>query len=237
MRTLRRSKAAEILLELLKGSKHVRALQSEVGGSASTLELRIHELLKEGWIHYEESDVWPFRKTLKLTDRGTEVVKLLKLEGGFFGAAEREIRKFAFSKDRAKCILTLLHIMGGEVEGGIKLQKLLFLSKHEFGLNEFSYQFAPYAHGPFSEEVSDDVTGLVSMNLMKVEGKVIEAGDGVVERRYRLTPKGEKAAKKVYDRLPRATKRSLQSLKRFNEMKLVELLHYVYSKYPKESTG
>jgi uncharacterized protein YwgA len=237
MRVLRRSKATEILLELLKGPKHVRELQSEVGGSASTLEMRIHELLKEGWIRYEESDVWPFRKTLKLTDRGVEVVKLLKLEGGFFGVAERAIKKFALSEDRARRLLTLLHAMGGKVEGGIRLQKLIFLSKHELGLNEFSYKFAPYAHGPFSEEVSDDVVGLVSMNLMKVEGKVVEAGDGVVERSYRLTPKGEKAAKKIYDKLPRAAKSSLQSLKRFNEMKLVELLRYVYSKYPKESTG
>jgi len=237
MRVLRRSKATEVLLELLKGPKHVRELQSKVGGSASTLELRIHELLKEGWIRYEESDVWPFRKVLRLTDRGAEVVKLLKLEGGFFGAAERAIKKFALSEDRARRLLTLLHAMGGKVEGGIRLQKLLFLSKHEFGLNEFSYQFAPYAHGPFSEEVLDDVTGLVSMNLVKVEGKVVEEGDGVVERSYRLTPKGEKAAKKIYDKLPGATKRSLQSLKRFNEMKLVELLRYVYSKYPKESTG
>ncbi len=236
MRVLRRSKATEILLELLKGPKHVRELQSQVGGSASTLEMRIHELLKEGWIRYEESDIWPFRKVLKLTDRGAEVVKLLKLEGGFFGAAERAVKKFALSEDRAKYLLTLLHAMGGKIEGGIKLQKLLFLSKHEFGL-EFSYQFAPYAHGPFSEEVSDDVTGLISMKLMEVEGKVIDAGDGVVERRYRLTPNGEKAAKKIYTKLPGATKRSLQSLKRFNEMKLVELLRYVYSKYPKESTG
>lgn len=237
MRVLRRSKAAEILLELQKGPKHVRELQSEIGGSATTVEMRIHELLKEGWIRQEESDVWPFRRVLKLTDRGAEVAKLLKLEGGFFGAAERAIRKFAFSEDRAKCLLALLHAMGGKVEGGIRLQKLLFLSKHEFGLKEFSYQFTPYVHGPFSEEVSDDVPELVRMNLMKVEGKVIEAGDGVVERSYRLTPKGEKAAKKIYDKLPGATKQSLQSLRQFNEMKLVELLRYVYSKYPKESTG
>ena len=237
MISIRRSKGLEILLELLKGPKHVRELHSEIGGSLSTIETRIDELVKEGLVCYEELDSWPFRKVLKLTERGSELAKLLKLEGGLFGAAAEKARELGFSERRAKWILLLLYSLGGKVEGGTRLQKLLFLLKHEFGVRDLPYEFAPYIHGPFSEEVRDDAAELQWRGLIEIEGKVLDAADGILERTYRLTPDGQKMAEGFHAALPETTKQSLQKLARFNEMRLVELLRYVYSTYPKESVG
>ncbi|HDI12953.1 MAG TPA: ArsR family transcriptional regulator, partial [Hadesarchaea archaeon] len=70
MRILRKSKSVEILLQLLNGPSYVRELVSKVGGSAQTVEMRIQELMKEGLVTEEVWEAWPFRKMLKLTDRG-----------------------------------------------------------------------------------------------------------------------------------------------------------------------
>lgn len=237
MISIRRSKGLEILLELLKGPKHVRELHSEIGGSFSTIEARIDELVREGLVCYEELDSWPFRRVLKLTERGEELAKLLKLEGGLFGAAEEKVRELGFSEHRAKWILGLLFALGGKVEGGTRLQKLLFLLKHEFGVRELPYEFVPYIYGPFSEEVRNDTAELKWRGLIEIEWKVLDAADGFLERIYKLTTNGQKMAEDFHAALPQTTKQLLQRLGRFNEMRLVELLRYVYSKYPKESIG
>ncbi|MEM2672271.1 MAG: winged helix-turn-helix transcriptional regulator, partial [Candidatus Hadarchaeales archaeon] len=77
---MRRSKAPEILLSLLKGPKHVRELQAEVKGSALTIEMRLKELIREGLVREREMKEWPFRRILELTPEGRRVAAILKLE-------------------------------------------------------------------------------------------------------------------------------------------------------------
>jgi DNA-binding MarR family transcriptional regulator len=225
MRVVRRSKAAEILLALLKAPKHVRELQAEVGGSALTVDMRIQELLKEGCIEEERSEVWPFRKTLRLANRGREMAMLLKLETSLLVSPPKVSAEKA--KEKGKWLLALLHAAGGAVEGSTRLQKLCFLLKREFGLSELPYNFLPFLHGPFSTDINDDALDLEIAGLIEVERGMVEP------TLYVLTPKGRKVAKEIYKKIPE--KGVLSRVRRFNQMGLVELLKYVYAKYPKES--
>ena len=237
MRTLRKSKTAEILLQLLDGPKYVRELLSGVGGSAQTVGMRTQELLKEGLVVEEEWEAWPFRKTLKLTDRGKDVARLLKVEESFFPAAKKVAAEDIL--ERGKWLLALLHAVGGTISGATRLQKLLFLLKREQGM-ETPYKFTPYMFGPHSPDVLDDTIDLEMTGYINIQKEVSEpmlAGDCVISRKYQLTPEGTKAARGVYEKLSDECKRALSSLTQFNEMKLTELLNYVYTKYPAESRG
>jgi len=237
MRTLRKSKTAEILLQLLDGPKYIRELLSGVGGSAQTVGMRVQELLKEGLVVEEEWEAWPFRKMLKLTDRGKDLARLMKVEEGFFPAAKKIAAEDILEK--GKWLLAILHAVGGTISGATRLQKLLFLLKREQGV-ETPYKFTPYMFGPHSPDVLDDTIDLEMTGYINIQKEVSEptlAGDCVISRKYKLTPEGTKTAKEIYEKLSDERKRALSSLKQYNEMKLTELLNYVYTKYPAESRG
>jgi DNA-binding HxlR family transcriptional regulator/uncharacterized protein YwgA len=237
MRSVSRSRGADILLRLLEGPKYIRELLSEVGGSAQTLEMRVQELIRDGLVEEETWEAWPFRKMLKLTEKGKEVAGILRLERSFLGPTEKVNAKEILH--RGKLLLALLHGMGGRISGATRLQKLLFLLKREKGV-ESPYTFTPYMFGPHSPDVLEDALDLERAGYLRITAEVHEptvAGDCVVERRYQLTPEGEEEARKIYEELPPEHRRSIEELRKFNEMRLTELLNYVYTKYPKESRG
>ena len=227
MYRVRKSKGLEILLALLEGPKHVRELQAKVGGSALTVEMRIQELLKERYIEEEKSEVWPFRKILKLTESGRKLATFLKLETSLLAPPPEVSTEKA--KEKGKWLLALLHAVGGVIEGSTRLQKLFFLSKHEFGLLELPYSFLPFLHGPFSADINDDALDLETAGLIEVQREMVEP------TLYALTPRGNRVAKEIFEKLPEDNKKALSKVRRFNEMGLAELLKYVYDKYPRES--
>jgi len=226
MYRLRRSKAPEILLSLLEGPKHVRELQAKVKGSALTVEMRLKELIREGLIRERESKEWPFRRVLELTPEGRRVAAILKLEASAVFRPRRG--EGSRVREKGKWLLGLLHAMGGTVEGGVRLQKLLFLLKKELGV-EHSYRFFPHLYGPYSEEVSDDLLELERAGLVKVERELLEP---VL---CSLTPEGERVARDLFEELPQEVRGKMMELRRFNEMRLKDLLEYVYSRYPEDS--
>ncbi len=248
---MRLLKRAELLLALLEGPKYVRELQSEVGGSASTLEACIQEFMKEGLVHQEELGVWPFRKVLKLTSRGREAAERIRLEGGYFGVDSKKFTSPISIRDRGKWILALLHGVGGKIRGSTRLEKLLFLLKHEYEIRGLPYEFTPYLYGPFSSDVHEDVVGLQKAGFIEIRKEAFEPLELMSEwairsiyddlipkgRKITLTEKGRKMSGEIYNELPEDAKRALSKLSRFNEMELAELLHYVYAKYPKQSMG
>lgn len=237
MRSVRRSKGADILLKLLDGPKYIRELLSEVGGSAQTVEMRVRELIREGLVEEETWEAWPFRKTLKLTDRGREVAGILKLETSLMAPAGRiNVREVI---RRGRLLLALLYGMGGRIAGATRLQKLLFLLKREKGVDS-PYSFTPYMFGPHSPDVLEDAIDLERAGYVEIITEVHEptiAGDCIMERKYQLTPKGEEEARRAYEELSPEGRRAIDELKKFNEMRLADLLAYVYSKYPEESRG
>lgn len=233
MKVLRRSKAIEILFALSKGSKHIRELQSEVGGSASTVGACVEDLLKEGLIRERKLDSWPFRRELDLTEKGKEIVRVTKLQGGVLGLVTSP------SKDRAEWILALLHAVGGKIEGRLRLQKLMFLLKHEQKI-DLPYKFVPYMYGPYSADVFEDLPLLKDEGLIEVREKGVASQEivGTPTMGFSLTAKGEEKAGEIFlKKLSPKIRQALLELNRFNKLDLRELIKYVYDNYPRESLG
>jgi DNA-binding HxlR family transcriptional regulator len=232
---LGRGKGVEILLALLGGPKNFSELASSVGGSFSTVELRVYEFIDAGLLRQERQDTFPPRRILELTNKGYAIAKMLKkLE-----EAVRERPKTLTERER--WILALLHALGGEIKGSTRLQKLLFLLKREFDVvGDQFYEFRALYFGPFSAEIIEDVRGLEKAGLIDIEIEVFEpeelSEDGVIRRTYKLSIGGERIAFETFNKLPDKTKRALLSLRQFNGMPLKELIGYVYSKYPEYGT-
>jgi uncharacterized protein YwgA len=236
MQVLRRGKAIEILFALENGPKHVRELQSEVGGSASTVEMRIQEFLDGGLIREKKFDCWPFRKELELSEKGKEVIRAITLQNSLLTPPAP-----LAPEKRAKWILILLHTMGGKIKGRVRFQKLVFLLQHEFDV-QASYKFVPYVYGPYSSDIFEDAVGLQEEGLLRIVGESHESrelfGGRGSSTDYTLTADGEEKARELYEKLSDKEKQALSSLKqRFDRADLQEILKHVYSKYPRESLG
>jgi hypothetical protein len=153
------------------------------------------------------------------------------------------------------------------IEGITRLEKLLFLLKMQEGLlhnvpREADFNFIPFRMGPWTNEVYDEVDFLESLGLLDKDSTQKkndadsahenELFDGGMIDKYqkdttisddetevfRLTDKGRKKAKEIWERLPDKEKESLIRIKRqFNKMNLRQLLRYVYNKYPDFTTA
>lgn len=225
MEEVRKEKATEILFALLPGPKGVRELCQAVGGSPNTVLLRVEELKRAGFIVEQESETWPYKKMLYLTDRGRRMAEMIRLQYFLFGKNEVNEEEL---KERGKWILSILHVMGDSLEGSTRLQKLLFLLRKEFGV-ETPYRHLPFHHGPFSVEVYGDMMDLERMGWIEV---VRELAEPVL---ISLTDKGKEIAKKIFDSLSAEEKQALLKLRKYGQMPLKELLNYVYSTYPEDS--
>ncbi|KXB03006.1 hypothetical protein AKJ48_04335 [candidate division MSBL1 archaeon SCGC-AAA261O19] len=221
LETLQKKKSTSILLALLEDSRHVRELQSEVGGSASTIGSRIREMKEKGLVSEETEKNWPYKKIIKLTNRGRDVAEVLSGLSGF--ARKRKITLMSF-KERMKWPLVLVHRLK-EVDGATRMQKLLFLLKRKFGV-EVPYNFSPYKYGPFCKNLARDMACLVTAGLTDN-----------TEESYILTSEGEEMAEEIFENLSKKVREAIGSLEKFNKMELRRLLNLVYTQFPEESKG
>ena len=74
-------KSIDILIALYEKSMGVRELISEVGGSATTIEQRLRELKDVGLIEERASRSFPFKRELKLTEKGRKLAEILNEAG------------------------------------------------------------------------------------------------------------------------------------------------------------
>lgn len=148
------------------------------------------------------------------------------------------------------------------VRGITRLEKLLFLLRHEHGFlkdvpDDKDFHFVPFRMGPWTQEVYDEVDFLESLGLLlrKESGKrpvADVAHDDELfssllidkyQRRpstpldgqesFALTERGRQKAREIWERLTPAEKTKIMELKAsFNHMDLRQLLRYVYKKYP-----
>jgi uncharacterized protein YwgA len=158
--------------------------------------------------------------------------------------------------DGLKLLLALLYDPDStgrtEIRGFTRLEKLIFLIQEE-GLHKRFYQYEAYDYGPWSREIHDDVEllGLRGIIVTRREPlKVpVEAADTdeclsqeseeideiktkFVEV-YGLTKPGEKAASSIWRSLTEEERRGIETIKKnFNQKSLMELIRYVYTKYP-----
>jgi len=226
-------KAVEILRLLEKEPLHVRALHRRVGGSLATVVQKINELVRVGLI--TQTDMGN-RKVLHLTSKGKMVLEMLRSMSMI--PEEKQVESVDIM-GRAKWILFLLYALGGKIKGSTRLDKLIFLLSKKFEIIEdVDYEFTPYLFGPFSAQILNDARGLQSMGLIEIEDEAFEAHDMsdfiYIRRNYRLTPKGRKIARKIYEQLTKKSdvRKVLSELRKLNSMPLHELLDYVYREFP-----
>ena len=153
---------------------------------------------------------------------------------------------------------------GEEIRGITRFEKLLFLLGKETKFQQYlskDFEFEAYDFGPFSVEVFDNLEALEdagfvetrivgskhrteTYDALEIESDVITdddllfmvADDTKKLKIYKLTTRGIKVGKTLYDSLTEEERRSLREKKtRFNSMPLNRLLRYIYTKYPEEA--
>lgn len=158
-------------------------------------------------------------------------------------------------------ILTLLYAPGqsgeeGEAIRGItKLQKLVFLLIEEGGFKERlseEMEFEAYDFGPYSSVVMNTLETLKGVGLVEAEEVELESYQEVMDgiavgfeedkesippktvETYRLSTGGMTVGKELYYSASDEIQKTLQEIKKkYNSMRLLDLLKYVYSEYPK----
>ena len=130
-------------------------------------------------------------------------------------------------------IFILLYKYGGKIEGSTRLQKLIDIIRLDSDL-EVDVDYSPYEYGDFSQEVYDTIQ-VFSDNewIMKEE---IKYSNNKRMDTYKLTPKGKKIAKVLYDNLLTKELNSLKILDKFKDKKQKEIISYSYFWYPKTAS-
>ncbi len=150
---------------------------------------------------------------------------------------------------------------GEPVQGTTRLQKLLFLMEHEAKIKPTrgnDFHFEAWRFGPVSKELYDDLEKLENLDLLESEPvsqasstELDEYGfsfDGLMgeeesqsldnfeEKRYRLTPKGLQWVRD--HELDTETFNKIRRIKeKYGALSLQDLLHYVYTRFPKYTTA
>jgi len=229
---LRRSKGAEILFALAEEPRYMTDLQRTVGGSSTTIEERVAELLNEGLVEEEKMSAIPFRRTLKLTPRGIEVAGFLR--------RMYEMVNTKLPEKRHAILIAILSGLG-EVRSRTRLEKLVFLLQEELGFDFIaSYSFSPNKIGPYSAEVVLDAKELGAMDIIEEEEVIHPTyyadGRDFVQYIYHISPQAEEMAHSIYDAMDSDSRAKIAALKKYNDMPLKDLLEYVHNKWPKLKT-
>ena len=227
MDVMQRSKGIDILLSLIEKPKFFQEVQNEVGGSSTTVEERINELIKEKLVNEENSKDFPFKRMLNLTEKGKGIAGMIKtIEDAF---------KNNMSDLKYKWIIVLLYTLG-EVKGTTRLEKLLFMLKYDLNVvNQDFFVFVPQKYGPFSEEITYTALELKKLGLVEISETIFKPFNSKQEevRRmdFSLTEYGKETGKAISKNINKNTVESLESLRKFNEMDLKDLLDYVHGKH------
>jgi len=140
----------------------------------------------------------------------------------------------------------------GRMIGVTRLEKLVFLAQKQIqsvASNMEAFLFRPWKFGPFSEEIYDAIDTLHNLDLITVterdlasypeavESEALEdepAGEPVLEKVFELTPRGKQVADALRKtEIPEEVWKELCDLKkRFGNLPLSRLIHYVYHKFP-----
>ncbi len=135
--------------------------------------------------------------------------------------------------------LLLLWINDSEpIRNKTRFQKIAFIVENEVKeLNNFfeeSCEWIPYAYGPYSDDLSEDIELLEKWGLIEVLNK-----DDENEIIYRITKKGKEIVeKKVLRYIPNdILDKLIEIKKKYNNMPIISILKEVYTKYPTFATA
>lgn len=136
-------------------------------------------------------------------------------------------------------ILPLLLLKANDqepIEGRTRLQKLMFLLQQQ--LNEeggdlpWEYTFEAYDYGPFAKALYHDIDYLRRSGLLAEQERHIDTD--VKQYDYKLTQEGSDLVEEAREAIGlEELLREAETIKQeFNDMRLDELIDYVYSEYP-----
>lgn len=138
--------------------------------------------------------------------------------------------------DCASFILATLLNSGGTFESATKLQKIAFLSIYENGLEVFT-DFTWHHYGPFSRELQEEVDTLARKNLVKEKSinRTSYLGNDYTVKRLSLTPQGKEIAERIVVAMNAKNKKALlETIDKYGNRHLSQILQYVYSAYSPE---
>ncbi|ALL00739.1 hypothetical protein Pyrde_0689 [Pyrodictium delaneyi] len=133
-----------------------------------------------------------------------------------------------------KKLMVLALLGNGPVQGRTRMMKLLFLAQdraRKRGIElDGGFEFIPYRFGPWSYEV------LMVLEELQQEGLVVEEVEETSygpRFRYFLTRRGREEAEKARQKLPPEIVEELDRVYReWAQRRLIELIAYIYKKYP-----
>lgn len=235
---LHKKKIVEILCALLRGAKGVRELQRAVGGSNSNIYASIEECRAAGLVEDEYLTGLEFgekprgMRLIRLTSKARELTQSLIDSGHLMVPSLRKIRE--------RWIIVILSLFK-TVSGSTRLMKLLFLLKNElrFSKRELGsfYKFRPWKFGPFCKGVVKDLEELQDDGFVMIETRRLPPNEFSEDQKtlyiYKLTKAGEDVVQEALENLPHNALQRLSGLKAFNSMSLMDLLEYVYTRYPR----
>ena len=152
-------------------------------------------------------------------------------------------------------LVALLYAQNTEpIRGMLRLTKLLFLLVREGGFSQLEQEYAyePYEFGPWTPRVLDYIRALEQRDLVKIEQEDFQHPEEIAHEwaeygpsreestgtprwmaSFYLTERGLRVAEVLYRRLTPKEQESLELIKkRFGRISQLELVQYVYSKYP-----
>ena len=190
-----------------------------------TAKKMLEELVRMGFVTISKKGEFPFKITASLTKEGESFAfELFSTDEGKLSLTER-------------LLLIIIYVVGGEVRGTTKLEKLPFLLERDFKVELGDiFKHSPYLYGPYSTRVIDAVNSLQYNSLLNVNERVyrfeVEGDKERVIRIYTLTLKGNELAKSMFQKLPEELKKRLVKLRSHAQKSTKRLLDYVYTKYP-----
>lgn len=110
----------------------------------------------------------------------------------------------------------------------IRIMKGMFLICKE--IKEFGnlYKFEPYLYGPCSFEIYSDLRELIAKGIVQEHTQEIHYWS-----LYSLTNLGEKNAKEIIQKIPEEYLKKISDIKQtITKLHFMELLRFIYSKYP-----
>ena len=164
-------------------------------------------------------------------------------------------------KSAADLIILLLYAKGSsrkineEIKGITRMEKLIYLLLKEGGFEEIlskEIKFEPYDFGPYSPEIYDlleslkgmgivdvreervsDIKDIIDIYYAEAQGQIEESTDNIMEIYSLSKDRGFKIADMLRKRATEDELKAIESIKtKYNNMKLNDLLRYVYKTYP-----
>lgn len=137
-----------------------------------------------------------------------------------------------FDIDLRELFLILLFRMdkrkAGRIQGRTKIQKIMFLLKHEFGLPQ-DFNYFLYTHGPYSAVLQDEIDTLATFSL--IEEKTTYLFD-YLRYEYFLTRRGKKVAESIAETLDPSTVKTVDRMaKRARDLNRKDLERVIEEAY------